>query len=360
MLNKSKLFQEIEKFSGSIFYDYSKELAIAQQAWDAIVQDKDFAKKVKDTTYPWIIPSWVGQLDAEFEVQNNAKDYSVISVDGSQIYPDRHQGTSCFLINIGSVFIQYGQSSKVQFDSKPFLFASNETESVDVVDCKRQEFEFKYGLENALLYKAGNPIVLFDGSLIFWHLESKSAADREEYLSKYLGLLHQYYKNNVLIAGFISLPKSKELVNLIRVKLNEAGDGAKVENITDIHVASFFLNPFERTTLFKNHSPIVEHYPEHLKPYFFYLNLGAEIVRIEIPAWIAQDAIKVELICKIIVDQCVKGLGYPVVLAEAHEQAVVKGMDREFFYQLINKLSVRHKQQILISQKSSKKRRMGI
>jgi hypothetical protein len=48
------------------------------------------------------------------------------------------------------------------------------------------------------------------------------------------------------------------------------------------------------------------------------------------------------------------------VLAEAHEQAVVKGPDRELFYQLVNKLGIEQKQRIFCSQKSIKKRRMGI
>ena len=67
-----------------------------------------------------------------------------------------------------------------------------------------------------------------------------------------------------------------------------------------------------------------------------------------------------DLIATIIADQCVKGRGYPVVLAEAHEQAVVKGLDREFFYHLINKISLEHNKTLKISQKSRKKLGMGI
>lgn len=55
-------------------------------------------------------------------------------------------------------------------------------------------------------------------------------------------------------------------------------------------------------------------------------------------------------------DQACKGNGYPVAIAEAHEQAVVKGPDRDFFYLLINKLAYDEKKRMSLSQKSMKKR----
>ena len=98
----------------------------------------------------------------------------------------------------------------------------------------------------------------------------------------------------------------------------------------------------------------------HLIPHFFYLHTGYEIARVEIPAWIASDDAAVSLVARMLLDQSIKGRGYPVVLAEAHEQAVVKGPDRDFFYQMITKLSIERKQRILLSQKSVKKRGIGI
>ena len=37
-------------------------------------------------------------------------------------------------------------------------------------------------------------------------------------------------------------------------------------------------------------------------------------------------------------DQCVSGKGYPMVLSEAHEAAVVRGADRSMFYALIERV----------------------
>ena len=167
-----------------------------------------------------------------------------------------------------------------------------------------------------------------------------------------------------MFASYISSSKSKELINLIRLQLCDFDENneayKKVDHLVDTHIASFFLNPFERTTVFQNHSTISASYPDLIKPYFFYLHNGDEIGRVEIPAWIAQDNQKVDLVAQIILDQCKKGYGYPVAIAEAHEQAVIKGPDREFFYQLVNRIGIKQKRSVRPSIKSMKKRRMGV
>ena len=165
--------------------------------------------------------------------------------------------------------------------------------------------------------------------------------------------------------GYISLPKSKELVNLVRLHLcnfdtNRSELFTSVDRIVDAVIARQYLKPYERTIIFQNRSAISEHYPDPLKPHFFYIHTGQEIGRVELPAWIAQNDDLVARICQIILDQCDKGYGYPIVLAEAHEQAVVKGNDREFFYHLLQKIGMEYNYRPTISKKSLKKRGMGI
>jgi hypothetical protein len=173
------------------------------------------------------------------------------------------------------------------------------------------------------------------------------------------------------MAGYISLPKSKELVNIARMAAVEYDknrlEEQPFEHIFDSTIAEFFLKPYERTIVFRNNAPISAHYPDHLRPHFFYLHVGAEIGRIEIPAWIASNRELVDSIAAIIIDQCKKGYGYPIAIAEAHEQAVVKGPDREFFYQLLDKVSLDRARQaqhgsksgLAISLKSMRKRSIG-
>ena len=120
------------------------------------------------------------------------------------------------------------------------------------------------------------------------------------------------------------------------------------------------MEPFTRSTIFENRSPISTQYPLHLKPHFFYYHTNLEIARIEIPAYIQQNATSVNLLMRLIADQVEKGNGYPVAIAEAHEQAVVKGPDRQFFYELLTALSVEQSRRLIPSQKSMKKRRMSV
>ena len=68
--------------------------------------------------------------------------------------------------------------------------------------------------------------------------------------------------------------------------------------------------------------------------HFYYLNGGSEIARVEVPDWLADDPELLALSHAMLVKQCQLGLGYPVAISEAHEQAVITGHDREEFRRL--------------------------
>lgn len=376
MLNRAILLEQLQARSNDLFLDISKEFEIARQSWQRIIDDPAFLYKIRQISTPWLVPDWQDPLGQVTVIDPSLPHYAVLAVDGSQVYPDRHQGTSCFLVNIGSVILHYGNQmpKPVQFSSTPTVFTGDDTDDElsggqDWVNCRRQELELQTGLAKSIELKTqmgDTPFAfLFDGSLIFWHLESKENNLKELFLNKYLSLLDQLYKNNILCAGYISLPKSKELVNLIRVELCKFKlEGCKeleaVNHLVDASIARFFLKPHSRSIVFKSNAKIGASYAPHLVPHFFYMDVGAEIARIEIPAWIAQDEQKIATVAQIILNQSIKGMGYPVALAESHEQAVVKGPDREFFYHLIIKLGIERKRQLSSSQKSMKKRGMGI
>ena len=65
---------------------------------------------------------------------------------------------------------------------------------------------------------------------------------------------------------------------------------------------------------------------------------AAEIARLEFPAWLTPD--QMETLCGAVLDQCAKGMGYPVALSEAHEQAVVRASDRRAFLELARRQNV--------------------
>lgn len=376
MLNRALLLEQLQSMNNGLFIDTSDQLRIARESWQRIIKDPLFIYKVRQISTPWLVPDWYDSLGRVVSIESKIGPYCVLAVDGSQVYPDRHQGSPCYLINIGSVLLQYGQPQQkmVTLDSRPTVFTghTNEDDLIngpDLVNCRRQEFELQVGLAKSIECISNNQSIpfafLFDGSLIFWHLESKEQNLKDLFLNSYLNLLGEFYRSSILCAGYISLPKSKELVNLVRLELCgfqiEGCDKLEAVNfLVDSSIASFFLPANTRSIVFKSNAKIGSSYPEHLMPHFFYMNVGSEIVRIEVPAWIAFDEKKLDQVVAIILDQSLKGRGYPVALAEAHEQAVVKGPDRDFFYHLITKIGIESAQKLNHSQKSIKKRGMGV
>jgi hypothetical protein len=135
---------------------------------------------------------------------------------------------------------------------------------------------------------------------------------------------------------------------------------SSLDRLSDTALGYFFLPAGTRSTVFTSNHPLVRLYPPDVAPCFFYFNVGVEIVRIEVPRYIAHDEIALNKMCGIMLDQVQKGTGFPVGLAEAHEQAVVRGADREFFYYLIDKLGLTHKRMLSMSQKVRKKRSIPV
>ncbi len=257
-------------------------------------------------------------------------------------------------------------------DSIPSVYALQENGSwndlsPEKINCQRSELELQVGLKVSTEVTQKRPfphLFLCDGSLIFWHLDSQDDVTKERFLQSSLSLLDDFYKKRLLIAGFISLPKSKELVNIVRMAVDKNivsfDTKPTFEHIVDSDVIFPFLPTYTRSALFAHCSSITQRYPEHLRPHFIYVNINQEVVRIEVPAWIAHDQEALTTTLEIALDQCIKGHGYPVALSEAHEQAVVKNIDREFFFQMLYKLSSDHKYPIKPSQKSLKKKFVSI
>lgn len=377
MLDRSKLILELQQVADKLFVDTTPSYHLAQDIWQSIIQDSTFLYKVREVrNAPWPVPLWQDNLGDIFPVTlMHDTPYVALSVDGSQIYPDRHNVLSCFLINTGSVVLPYSVDGKrVQLFSDPTVFAgvdeNQQSFTTDGVNCKRQELELRAGLDLGKKIKKeygddSVTILLFDGSLIFWHLSSKEIELRDQFLNAYLALLDELYQEKIPVAWYISMPKSKELMSLVRLYLCNFDPSKKelyesVNSVIDSGIMYSALEPYTRSIVFSNHSSISDYYPSHLRPFFFYIHTGNEIGRVEIPSWIAQDEKIVDMVAQIVIDQCIKGGGYPVALAEAHEQAVVKGPDREFFYHFLQKMSMDRKHTVSISRKSLKKRGIGI
>ena len=83
------------------------------------------------------------------------------------------------------------------------------------------------------------------------------------------------------------------------------------------------LGPGCRSPLYRTNPEVNREYPEGQHIFFYCLNTGQEIARV-VPQWAAEDPELLSL-----------GQGYPVVISEAHEQAVINGQDRRLFQQMV-------------------------
>ena len=383
MLDRLQLAAALQRVTHKLFPDLTNTQELAWKTYQFIANDVTFVQRAAEAQSSFLVPSWRGSLLDVHTVPAGAVPYTVVGVDGSQIYPDRHVGgAGCFLINTGTVVIRYGEKSSIELTSKPRVCLPDDITAIDeklafsseLVDLLREDDELAATVATAMKLHDEKPVALIDGTIIFWNLEGKSPDVRRIFLQRYLAHLHKMYEAKIPCAGYVSLPKSRELINLVKLGLcrfttancipchatYDTFPCRQVDALVDTHIAREFLKPGQRTTLFASSSTIVSEYPAHLRPLFCYLNVGREIIRLELPAWVAEDDAMLNRVCQVALDQSEKGQGYPVCLAEAHEQAVVKGVDREFFYQLLTKAGLTANRKITHSQKSIKKRGIGI
>ena len=349
----------------------------------------DLARKIVASKTTWLVAGLVDGLDRRYKAQPTPTDFTVLATDGSHIDVDRHRSTRCYLVNIGWVVLHYGASANATLDSLPRLYSEDEDMVITPAGTsgRQQPIEgallgIKRGVEEchqlAELAAETPPdiptLALLDGSLILWGLEAYPEFVTEALLNqgflRHLDGMMKLSNKQLALASYISFTRSTDVVNTLRVALcpNEVVDSDRycpscqtrncegVAGVTDRGLFSNLLEPGERSPLFLSQSSIVrKHYAVH-QVYFFYLRVDDEIARVEIPRWVATDENRLNLTHSLVLDQCQRGQGYPIALAEAHEKAVVTGADREQFWELVESSLVEEHLPSLGSAKSLSKR----
>ena len=364
------------------------------------------ARKIAQSKTSWLLPGLTEPMTQRYGRPRRPERISIAATDGSQIFPDRHEVSSCFLINIGYILLHYGTGEKPLMNSRPTVYYRDEDifeewggrrmfVNRDLVGFKRGLMEFTELAELALAARTeGYPVMaLSDGTLILWNLEGKPQDFREAYLEATLDSLARLRDAGIPVAGYISQPGSAELVNALKLGMcplavadcdrcpwkaeNRFGPDSEdpvhqedlwqgpglpcagIEGLNDGVLLRRVLQPGERTPVFRSASKILGEYGDHWIHYF-YVNVGTEIGRVEVPQWVAEERGLLDLVHACVCDQAEKGQGYPVALSEAHERAVVRGADREAFYRFLRDSFVKNDIRAQISTKSMTKRHAGI
>lgn len=373
MLDRSKLLSELHKKQKYLMPQEESCKNQIQAAWEKVRLDDQVGVTLRSRKWSLLVPDFKGVLDQAIPIKSHGHPYVVLAVDGSQIYYDKHQGPACYLVNTGSALLRYGlEKSYVLFDSKPELVVATGAETVDMgtdsVNLYREQQELKTAFCKSLeVIQAGHEpfLCMLDGSMIFFQIDLLAQGEQRNFFAQFMSYFDQFYRERILHVAYMSFPRTKDLLNILR--LADAGYCEKnLEQtkswytLSDMDVARLFLPVGTRSIVFCSKAPITYAYPEQLKPYFCYVNAGLEIIRLEFPYWIATNHLLVNEVCGMVLNQIEKGQGYPVALFEAHEQAVIKAAEREFFYDSLRRLYVQNSLAYKNSRKSAKKAQVPI
>ncbi|MBF2029744.1 MAG: DNA double-strand break repair nuclease NurA [Oscillatoriales cyanobacterium C42_A2020_001] len=333
--------------------------------------------------------------------------HTVIATDGSQIAPSHHEIAYCYLINVGRIALYYGQDRFPLLDSLPEVFYRPEdlyvsrqwgisteewmgyrravSEAVVLAELgeriggeggKGNTVGRAGGEENHSPSSSSSPpfpsLALVDGSLIYWFLESLPFEARDRILAPILEAWDQLRQAEIPLAGYLSASRSGEALNFLRLQacpyetpdcasrcVNQTSDRFPcqvLEPLKDSKLWAVRLEPGQRSPLWRSSANILDLYGEQ-RVYFCYVNVGTEVARVEFPEWVVQNQAMLDSALSLIIAQVQKGYGYPVALAEAHNQAVVRGGDRTRFFALLEQEMIRAGlQNVGVSYKEARKR----
>ncbi len=291
--------------------------------------------------------------------------HTVVATDGSQIAPNHHEIAYCYLLNVGRVMLHYGQNKQPLLDSLPEVFYRPEDLYVsrqwgirteEWMGYRRTASEATVLAELAGTAPMSVPtLAMVDGSLIYWFLEQLPIEARDRILPPILDAWSQLQDFGIPLMGYLSASRSSEALNFLRLQAcpHEVPDCMTycpnqlektpcqvLDPLRDTILWTVQLKPGQRSALWRSSARILDLYGSHTI-YFCYIHVGTEIARIDVPAWVAEDSALLNQALGLMLAQVQKGYGYPVALAEAHNQAVVRGGDRARFFALLEQQMIK-------------------
>ena len=364
-------------------------LAQALKLFDEADADALIAKIASCKT-PWPVAGIAHGFNRQYNPVPCPQEFTVLATDGSHIDVDRHHSVRCYLINIGTVAIQYGAQPDAQLSSEATIFFGDDLVMTDEAKGRTKLIEGTLlGIKRSIAEcaaladavakqpSARTTLGMVDGSLMLWGLspEDYEGFVREElldkeYLSAFDSMKQRSIDSSFALCACTSFPRNVDFVNALRVYVCGCdpvdcercrAEGRKrecdeIDGITDIAIFDTVLDTGQRSAVFLSGSKYVQRYYREHQICFFYLKVDGEIARVEVPKWIAERDALVGLVHSLVLDQCRRGLGYPVALMEAHEKAVVTAADRETFRLLVEQAMAEKGMDVQMSGKSRSKR----
>lgn len=398
MLDFSQLSGQMQGFSRHLAQESlasQHRLAQARHLWQQAIPDqahwqeqqRTWSDRLAFTTGEPLEP-----LNYRQTIDPAPRRHTVLATDGSQIAPSHHEIAFCYLLNIGRVALAYGDRCYPLLDSVPAVVYEPEdlyegrawgigveewmgyrrtvAEMEGLADLVRQWREGVLSDRPTPESPAVPMVALVDGSLIYWFLENLPAPARDRLLPPIFAAWETLRQLRVPVLGYLSASRSGDTLNFLRLLAcphpepdcdrfcGGKGDRAPCHLLAPLRDTTFWqsiLNPGERGPLWRSHSRILKYYDRPI--YFCHVHGGSEVARIECPAWVVEDSQLWEQTLSLVLSQIQKGYGYPIALAEAHNQAVVRGGDRRRFFALLERQMIQAGiKNIGVSHKENRKR----
>jgi hypothetical protein len=359
MLHREKVVAAVEKLAPKLFQTDTSALLFLKDAWtrfSSLLDNFTVEEKLKNE-FSLLLPKYTDEkLSLFYPVESSKKNYICASVDGSQIYPSRHEGISIALLNIGTVTLEYqSEQGVVSLESTPHIQQELDTteymvEIQTLVDAERLNLELQQLMRvGHLLKKRKIPfLLLMDGSFIFWNLVAQPRPFTEHYFSQYIDTLTDSVTEQLPFLCYTSKSHSRDCVRSLLAFLKHTEYQCieeqfdEYKKITDATLLATILPPWHRTAFLLHRSQFTEQYPSELAVHFTYLATEDEIVRIELPRWMVKNKELSTSVLEFLVHQIKNGFGYPTTIALAHEQAVIKTPDRMFFANLLQQYAIQY------------------
>ncbi len=310
---------------------------------------------------------------------------TVIAVDGSQIYPDKHSALQYYLINIGAFIIQIGSGQAPSVVKTTVLGAEESDVIVDgrmitvpLVNLRRTVAEMEGLTELSLEVESSQDtavISLIDGPIALrTQGEGISKRETDHLYNRHLKAIDRLAACHCALAGYVDQPGGSSVLNLLWLasfELDEI-DAVLEDNtpvfggLSDRAMFQKHLGPGERSALFETISGWNIPYQQRRAPdhpntthsvHIFYLNVSMTdspvVVRVEVPEWVANNSELINSLHAALVHQSqyTAGSHYPYALARADGEAVIQSQDRQVVENMLTRELLKHN---IVPNKSAK------
>jgi hypothetical protein len=281
------------------------------------------------------------------------RDATLIAADGSQIIPDRHAAVQFCVINVGAVVMKLNSGQTTDIHQESQLYYGDELQAEKLTSegaiSLRRDLSERIFVESLTRGMDDFILNLTDGTIEIWgakDIEDPRAYQRS--VEEYITILAELRQRGIPTAGYVDKPAADLVVRLLELALASPQDLEHIRDyrplrgVTDLWLFGYrnhdfqLLKPGERSAVFQLQSGSEKFYKDSLAIHFFYLNVSdseqhAQIARVEIPRWVAEDPEMLDSLHAVLIQQCriMGSRPYPYLLHRAHETAVVRHDEKD-------------------------------